>query len=273
VQPLAVELHGLALHLGELVSLRLVASPGPVVVEQRGATCALADLRVIRSDRGVTVASPDGRMRVDLVEHLLAALGGLGVHRGLRICTDDAELPLLDGGALRFAEALRALDLPAEAPPLRVTREATFTRGGSVYRFSPGPSVSLDVAVRFRAPVGEEQACWAGDAEDFVARIAPARTFGWVDEYEALRASGRAAGVDLERVLVFDDHGAVPGCPPAQAGEVARHKLLDLLGDLTLHGGPPRGAVRALAPGHTATHAVVREALDQGVLARAEVGG
>lgn len=271
MQP-AIALSGLALHLGTPCSLRLVAAPGPLAFEQRGARCPLAELRVVRADRGVTVASPDGRVRVDLVEHLLAALGGLGLHRGLRVCTDDAELPLLDGGALRFAEALRALDLPPSAPPLRVTREASFTRGASVYRFSPGPSIALSVQVRFRAPVGEEEARWDGDAADFVARIAPARTFGWADEYEALRAAGRAAGVDLASVLVFDERGALPGCRPAAPGEVARHKLLDLIGDLTLHGGPPRGALHASAPGHTATHAVVQEALDQGVLARDEEG-
>jgi UDP-3-O-[3-hydroxymyristoyl] N-acetylglucosamine deacetylase len=266
----SVTLHGLALHRGTPATVTLVRAPGPLAIEQRGARCTVDELRVVRSDRGVMVATEDERVRLDLVEHLFAAIGGLGIHEGLTLASDDDELPLLDGGARRFAEALRALDLAASPPRLIVQREATFTRGASRYRFTPGPSIELEVEVSFRAPVGEERARWSGDASDFIERIAKARTFGWVDEHEALRASGRAAGVDLASVLVFDDRGALAGCAPEEEDEVARHKLLDLLGDLALHRGPPRGRVLARAPGHGATHAVVQQALAEGVLVRAE---
>jgi len=217
----------------------------------------------------VTIASADGRIHLDLVEHLLAAAGGLGLRGGLRIATDDDELPLLDGGARRFAEAIRALSIPPSPSPLVVAREATLRRGASVYRFTPGASVSLRVEVAFRAPVGEEAAEWSGDADDFFTRIAPARTFGWAEDHAALRASGRAARVDLDSVLVFADGAVMPGCRPPSPLEVARHKLLDLIGDLALYGGPPRGAVHAIAPGHAVTHALVAEALAEGVLVRA----
>ncbi|MFO0759461.1 MAG: UDP-3-O-acyl-N-acetylglucosamine deacetylase [Byssovorax sp.] len=267
--PRAVLLRGLALHCGREVAVELSAAPGPIAIEQRGARRALAEMVVARADRGVTIASPDGAIRLDLVEHLLAALGGLGVRSGLTLRTDDPELPLLDGGARSFCEALRALALAPAPPSLAVTREATFTRGASVYDFAPGRPIELEVDVVFRAPVGAEAARWSGDADDFEARIAPARTFGWVSDYEALRLAGRAAGVSLASVLVFDDAGALPGCAPAGEGEVARHKLLDLIGDLALHGGPPRGKIRARLPGHGATHAIVQEALAAGVLARA----
>lgn len=264
-----VVLRGRALHRGGAAEVRIEASPGPIVVAQRGAEARLADLRVVRADRGVTLASADDRIRVDLVEHLFAAIAGLGLRDGLRIATDDAELPLLDGGARRFAEALRALEIPRRSGDLVIAREATLRRGASVYRFSPGEGVRVRVEVSFRPPVGREEAEWRGDAEDFLARIAPARTFGWADEHAALLASGRAAGVDLESVLVFDDHGAIPGCRPPAKAEVARHKLLDLIGDLGIHGGPPRGVVEAFAPGHAATHAIIAEALAEGVIARA----
>jgi UDP-3-O-[3-hydroxymyristoyl] N-acetylglucosamine deacetylase len=262
----AIALRGTALHRGGSATVRLSASPGPTAIAQRGATAELGSLRVERADRGVTVASADGRVRLDLVEHLFAALGGLGVREGVRIACDDGELPLLDGGARRFAEAIRALAVPARAPRLRIAREATIERGTSAYRFSPGPSIHLAVDVDFRAPVGRERAVWDGDAGDFFDRIAPARTFGWADEYEALRASGRAAGVDLDSVLVLDDRGAVGGCRPAGELEVARHKLLDLIGDLALYGGPPRGTIEAVRPGHAATHAVAAEAIASGIL-------
>ena len=202
---------------------------------------------------------------------------------------------LLDGGARRFAEALLQIEAPRGAPlRLEVARAATFTRGDSTYRFEAADEVSVDVEVDFPAPVGRQRAQWGGDPHDFFTRIAPARTFGWESEAEALRASGRAGAfegwlrsprlapvppgaslgsgpsfdaMDLESVVVFRADGSVLGGAPPGPDEPARHKLLDLIGDLALYGGPPRGRVTAARPGHTATHAVVAEALTAGVLA------
>jgi UDP-3-O-[3-hydroxymyristoyl] N-acetylglucosamine deacetylase len=249
--------------------VRLSSAPGPIEIEQRGALARLDELRVIRADRGVTIASPDERIRLDLVEHFFAAVGGLGLGAGIRLTSDDLELPILDGGARRYAEALRSMGLPRVPRPLFIAREATLRRGASVYRFSPGTTPRLRVEVAFRPPVGEQEAAWDGDADDFTTRIAPARTFGWADEHAALQASGRAASVDLESVLVFDGAGVMLGCRPAEPEEAARHKLLDLIGDLALYGGPPGGLIEAFAPGHTVTHAIVAEAFADGVLARA----
>lgn len=272
----SVELVGVALHGGHPSRLVLSRAEGPLVLARGDAEAQLAELQVTRADRGVTVTSADGRVTIDLVEHLLAALGGLGVREGVRVSVDDGEPPLLDGGARKFAEALVAIGASRDAAPrLEITRAATLSGGGaSSYRFLPGASTRLHVAVRFRAPVGEEEAAWDGDPRDFLERIAPARTFGWIDEHAALLAAGRARGVDLESVLVLSDAGPIAGCRPREPGEIARHKLLDLIGDLTLHGGPPRGTIEAFAPGHAATHRVMAEALRAGIVARidAETG-
>ncbi len=245
--------------------MRISAAKGPVRLVQRGAEARLDELRPIRTDRGVTVATEDGRVRVDLIEHLLAAVGGLGVAGDLVIEAGE-EIPLLDGGALRFAEAIAGLDLPRRTGRLHVLREAEIAHERSVYRFSPGPSPAVRVDVDLPAPVGRQRASWEGDPLDFVARIAPARTFGWAHELDALRAAGRAAEVDLGSVLVFDGEGPLAGCRPPGPDEPARHKLLDLIGDLALYGGPPAGSVDASLPGHTATHAVTARALSMGVL-------
>jgi UDP-3-O-[3-hydroxymyristoyl] N-acetylglucosamine deacetylase len=241
---------------------------GLLTIAQRGAEARLDELRPVRTDRGVTVATADGRVRVDLIEHLLAAVGGLGVVEHLWVEVEGDEVPLLDGGALRFAEALMQLELQ-RAPgvrSLRVARAAVIEHERSVYRFAPGSLPSVRVEVDFPPPVGRQRAAWGGGAAEFVEHVAPARTFGWVRELEALREAGRAAAVDLGSVLVFDERGPIAGCRPPGPSEPARHKLLDLIGDLALHGGPPLGLVDAGAPGHTATHAVVARALAGGVL-------
>lgn len=270
-----ITLVGRALHSGETSSVTLSRHDGPLLFEQAGASLVLERLHAVGTYRGVTVegrAEPgsEARVRIDLVEHLLAAFGGLGVREGVRVLVAGAEIPLLDGAARRFADALLALGAPRSPPRLRVLRAATLEHGRSAYCFEPCDRVSVEVDVDLPPPVGRGRASWDGDADDFVSRIAPARTFGWLAEHAELRARGRAAAVDLDSVLVFDDHGGVlQACRPPDPGEPARHKLLDLIGDLALYGGPPAGRVRAALPGHGATHAVVREALAAGVLGNA----
>lgn len=273
----ALVLRGTALHAGVPVEVRVTAAPGPITWVQGAHSATLSELRAARTDRGVRVEAHGGRLSIDGAEHLLAALGGLGARDGVRIETDDAELPLLDGGARLFCEALFALGVACGLPSeLVIVKGATLRHGASTYRFSPPPAgaalggaqTRVAVDVSFPEPVGREEAAWSGDPGEFFAQVAPARTFGWAHEQEALLAADRARGVDLASVIVFGPDGPIHGCRPNAKGEIARHKLLDLVGDLALYGGPPRGLVEATAPGHTATHAVVAQALASGVLVR-----
>jgi UDP-3-O-[3-hydroxymyristoyl] N-acetylglucosamine deacetylase len=263
-----VRLEGVALHAGVRVAATLVARPGPLAFAQAAAELPLDALLVARADRGVCLAG-DG-VRVDLVEHLLAALAASGVRRGVVVRVDGPELPLLDGGAAAWMRAVAELALPAEPPLLAVARAGEVAIGDARYAFAPGEGVEVDVEIAFDHPaIGAQRASWRGDPGDFAARIAPARTFGFARDAAALRASGRAAGVDLDAVLVLGERGPLPGARPPGPDEPARHKLLDLVGDLALSGGPPRGRVLASRPGHAATHLAVREAFARGLLVRA----
>jgi UDP-3-O-[3-hydroxymyristoyl] N-acetylglucosamine deacetylase len=236
--------------------------------------CPVERLVTTRTDYGVAVGSPDGGPSIDSVEHLFAALGGLGVRRGVFIEVRGGEVPLVDGAAAAFCEALVALDVPPSSPTLAVLRGGTITVGAATYAFSPapaaGPSTTVDVAIDFVEPaIGRDQAAWDGTPRAFVRDIAWARTFGFGSEGAAMLAGGRARGADLGAVMVLDGEGRVmrPGLP-ARPGEFARHKLLDLVGDLYPFGGPPRGHLRASRPGHTATRAAVAAAIEQGLLGK-----
>jgi UDP-3-O-acyl-N-acetylglucosamine deacetylase len=261
-------LTGTAAHSGAATRVTLARRDGPIRFVRGGARAGLAELRVVATNRGVLVATTDGRVRVDVVEHLFAAFAGLGVRSGVEVEVDGDELPLLDGGSAAYCDALAAIGAPAGAPPtLVVARAATLGAGSATYDFAPGDDVSVEATVAFRAPVGRARARWSGGSAEFVTRIAPARTFVWRDEVDALRASGRALGDVGEAAIVFDDRGPMTGALRGD-DEPARHKLLDLIGDLGFYGGPPRGVVRATRPGHGATHAVVARALAAGVLRR-----
>lgn len=267
-------LRGVGLHSGQPCSITLTRSDGPVVICSPGGAIAIRELVVRRADHGVQIATPDGSFAIDSVEHLFAALGGLGIYRGVAIEVEGGEIPLLDGGALALARALRALGLGDASPsPARlfVARAEEIRVGDSTYSFAPSDSTSVAVIVDFEAPrVGIQMATWDGNDDAFIRDIAPARTFGFRRDGAALAAAGRARGVDPKAVMVLADDGSVerPGAA-ARPSEFARHKLLDLVGDSYLFGGPPRGTVHATRPGHAATHRAFAQALDGSVLERA----
>lgn len=269
----AVALGGTALHAGGVTSAVLVARPGPLALRQGRVEVERQKLRVVRTRFGVRVASPG--LQVDLVEHLFAAIGGLGIGDGLRVDVFGPELPLLDGACAAWCKALRLLGLPKPAAQpsgsalTRVVQPARIRVGTSEYVFAPSDSVRVRVQVAFDHPlVAVQTAAWHGDIRDFCERIATARTFGFRKDLVALRAMGSACAVDPSRVVVLeqpDSERLTASEPGPQPDECARHKLLDLVGDLTLALGSFTGFVRAYRPGHTATHEAVREAARQGV--------
>jgi UDP-3-O-[3-hydroxymyristoyl] N-acetylglucosamine deacetylase len=231
---------------------------------------AREELDVARADHGVRIRCSRNQLDVDGVEHLLAALGGSWVHAGVAIEVIGDEPPLLDGAASAFVRSIAEVTPACGAPSLSVVRDDVVHVGESDYRFSPGTETALEVRVRFDAPrIGEQRAHWDGLAESFLRDVAWARTFGFRADRVALHAAGRARGADPKAVMVLDPDGNVepPGLP-ARPDEFARHKLLDLVGDLYLFGGPPRGRIVATRPGHRATHRAVREALERGIVVR-----
>jgi UDP-3-O-[3-hydroxymyristoyl] N-acetylglucosamine deacetylase len=264
----SLTLHGRGLHTGEPCALTLTRAPGPFRFDTARGDVTREALRVLRTDRGVRVRADDFGFELELVEHLFAAFAGLGVQSGVSARVLGPEVPLADGGALLFAQALSTLAAPSAPSSLRVARPGELSVGRSVYAFTPSEGVSVSVTVEFPGR-GVETATWDGSRAQFLAHIAPARTFGFRHEYAALQAEGRAAHVDPSSVLVLEPDGSTLASePPLVPDELARHKLLDLLGDSYLFGGPVIGHVRAFRPGHTSTHHVVREALAQGILQR-----
>jgi UDP-3-O-[3-hydroxymyristoyl] N-acetylglucosamine deacetylase len=265
-----VALHGRGLHSGGRCAVRLLRRPGPVAFVSDGREATLADLEIVRADRGVRIRAAQIGLEVDLVEHLLAAFAGVGVTSGVAIGVSGGEIPLLDGAALELSRALLSLVPPRARPALRVLRDGEIEIGDSYYELRRKDALEISVEIDFRARgLGVERARWGGSASDFLSAIAPARTFGFESEGETLRESGRAAWVDPEVVLVFGRDGRLlPGAAPPSAGELARHKLLDLLGDAYLFGGPPIGALFARRPGHSANHRALKTALARGLIGR-----
>lgn len=182
-----------------------------------------------------------GEQQVATVEHLLAALAGCGVTHA-EIGLHGNELPLLDGSSRGWVEAIAEAGLiPAAtskpaAPVLE--RPMVLHRGSSVITATPADCFRLVGMIDFPQPaIGRQQLTLDLTPQTFVDEIAPARTFGFREQVEELRASGLIQGGALENALVCDgDHWVNP--PLRFPDEPVRHKLLDLIGDMALVGFP-----------------------------------
>jgi UDP-3-O-[3-hydroxymyristoyl] N-acetylglucosamine deacetylase len=268
----AVRVHGFGLFSGEPVNVLFAYAPGALAFIHRGVRVELGSLAPNAGLRSSALPfSPE--VSVQTVEHLAAALAGAHVYRDLEITFEGVEAPLLDGGAKVFSQAIASLALGPQASLLEVVCNMQYDLCGSVYRFAPPPQGaptagargSVRVVFRTEDPRLAADAAWCGDRKYFFETIAPARTFAFVRDLDAYHAQGVRSHVEPESVVLIGDSIASSGarflgCEPA------RHKLLDLIGDLYLHGGPPRGEVFAIAPGHAKTHEAMRRAFADGVV-------
>lgn len=262
----SVSCRGFGLHGGKSAALELVREPGPLRIQRDGVVRELGSAFRI-ADTALSTSIACDAFEVRTVEHFFAALAGLGIRSGMRIVVSGDEMPLLDGGARVFAALVSELDLAPQPPETRVTRAERIELDGSTYEFRPGAAPHVEVWCDL--PVScDAGASWRGDTDDFLARIAPARTFALERDVNDIAARGLARHVDPKSVLVVSD-GAIFGAGEVRRDEPARHKLLDLIGDAFFHRGPPRGFVRATKPGHARNHAAFARAIATGVIASA----
>jgi len=255
---------GIGLHCGRPVRLRLVPAP------------AEHGIRFVRTDVGVeipatlahigaqdhaTTLNRDG-VSIGTVEHLLAALSGLGVD-DVRIEVDGPEVPVLDGSAAPFVILLHEAGLRPLAVPrqlLRVVQPVEVVHGAKFARLVPSEHFEVSYTIGFDHPLLRHQAlALRVTPRSFSEQIAPARTFGFLREVELLRKSGLALGGSLENAVVIGETGVLNNKLRFE-DEFVRHKILDAIGDLALVGHPLVGRLEATRAGH-ALHAAVASKL------------
>ena len=234
--------HGVGLHSGQTtkVTLRPTDRPGFYIRFPEGAEPIRLAPDQVRDSQLCTTLDL-GERRVATVEHLLAALAGCGLSHA-EIELEGDEVPLLDGSALGWVEAIAEVGLQGASSPrpsVPVLEEPLVRhRGGSVITATPSDQFQLIGVIDFpQMAIGRQQFSIALTPQGFVDEIAPARTFGFRNQIEQLRAAGLIQGGALDNALVCDgDHWLNP--PLRFADEPVRHKLLDLIGDLALVGFP-----------------------------------
>jgi UDP-3-O-[3-hydroxymyristoyl] N-acetylglucosamine deacetylase len=257
---------GVGLHSGRSVTVTLApAAP------DSGIRFVRRDLGVeipARADRVVdTVLSTSigaGTARVATVEHVLAALYGMGIDN-CQVEVDGPEIPILDGSAAPFVYLVQEAGVRTQRTGKRflvLKKPVEIRDGDKLARLDPAQELSMRFTVDFGHPLISDQTFqFVFSDRRFAREVAPARTFCFLRDIERMKASGLAQGGSLDNAIVVDEFSILNPEGLRFPDEFARHKVLDAVGDLTLLGMPVIGAFTAHKSGHSMNQALVRRVL------------
>ena len=200
---------------------------------------------------------------ISTTEHLLSAFVGMGIDNAF-VELDNLELPILDGSARPFVDLIRKAGVRKQRRPrtyIRILRALELREGNKFMGVYPAENYSVSYTINFPHPlIGRETFTQVLNNGHYVANIAPARTFGFLHEAEAMRQQGLIRGASEENAIVLTRDGLVN--PPLRFDdEFVRHKVLDLIGDLALIGHQILGNVVADRAGHAMHTALVSRLL------------
>ena len=255
-----VEIEGVGLHTGRLCRLRMLpaAAGGGLSFLCDGETIP-AQPEFVVSTRRATVLGKNGR-QVSTVEHLLAALNGLGL-QNLSLEVEGPEIPVLDGSAAGFVKKIREAGkrrLASAAAIRQLSAPVWVGEKESLLLALPSPTLRLTYLGSFPG-LGFHMRSLKISPGVFVEEIAPARTFALREEVEGLLAQGFGKGGTMDNVVILEERG--PSVPLRFPDEPVRHKLLDLLGDLALLGEGLQAHIIAIRSGHRLNLELVKRIL------------
>lgn len=265
----AVQTVGIGLHSAR--EARLALHPAPedtgIVFRRRDARSSV-DIRALLdsvsdSTRATTLSA--GGLSVSTVEHLLAALAGMGIDNVV-VALDAEEVPILDGSAEPYVRLIASAGLCSQAAPrrfLRITREIGVVEGDKTATFLPHEGFRVAFTIDYPQPVFEDLGVHATleySPAQFAA-LSRARTFGFAHELEAMQQQGLVRGGSLDNAVLVDRDRILNAGGLRSRDELVHHKILDAIGDLALSGYPLIGEYRAYKAGHGLNHRALKALL------------
>jgi UDP-3-O-[3-hydroxymyristoyl] N-acetylglucosamine deacetylase len=268
----AIKTTGVGLHTGARVELNLrpAAIDSGIVfhrVDLSETVTIPARAERVGDTRLSSTLKKEG-VSISTVEHLMSALSGLGIDN-LHVDVSGPEVPIMDGSAGPFVFLLQSAGIVEQAAPKRYLRIKTpiEVRDGDKWaRFEPFDGYRLDFTIDFPHPVfGSENRQVVVDfaATSYVKEVARARTFGFMQDVEAMRSAGLALGGSLQNAIVLDETRVLNSEGLRYDNEFVKHKVLDAIGDLYLLGHPLIGQYTAFKSGHSLNNALARALLSR----------
>lgn len=261
---------GIGLHTGKRANLTLkpaesdygirfvrVDLPGTPVIEAKN--YQVADTRL------ATSLGLNG-YRVYTVEHLLSALAGVGIDNA-SIEIDSSEVPIMDGSAALFTSLLQRVGSKAQENCkkfIKIKRPVTVQEEDKYIHLFPYDEFKVTYTIEFDHPLLQNQSyTLVVKNKTFIEEISRARTFGFLKDVETLKQNGFAKGGSLENAVVIDNQGVLNEGGLRYKDEFVRHKILDLIGDLSLVGKPLLGHIIAYKAGHRLNFALIKKLLSE----------
>ena len=265
----AVSCSGIGLHSGNKVTLSLKPAPADYGIRfQRSDLGGLEIPATVTHLGGIRLATGLTReaVSVETVEHLLAALTALGIDNVI-VELNTPEVPIMDGSAAPFVYLILneagVKRLPAPKKFLKVLRPISLSQGDKRIALYPSDHFKVTYSISFDHPLIRHQSrTMKITDETFVEEIAPARTFGFLKEVEMLRQKGLALGGSLDNAIVLGETGVLNNALRFE-DEFVRHKILDVIGDLSLVGYPVLGHLVAHRGGHALHTAFAARILEE----------
>ncbi len=261
---------GIGLHFAEPVSLAIKpAPPNTGIVFSRTDTLHYEPTRAVLANVTASTLSTTigfNGASVNTVEHLLAAMAGVGIDNAL-VEVNASEIPILDGSAAPFVHKLKnaSVSYQEEARKVVVIKEPIMVRCEDKYiEAYPADRLIIDYTIDFDHPLLENQSMtFTFSYSNFEKEVSSARTFCFLHEVESMRANGYAQGGSLDNAVVIGDEGILNTEGLRFPDEFVRHKVLDFVGDLSLLGHPIVGYIKAYKSGHALNHIFLKEVLNQ----------
>ena len=252
---------GTALHAGVPVSMTLspAASGSGIVFRRADLGVDIAARYDLVSETRLGTVIGEGSAKIGVVEHLMAAAAGAEID-DLLVTLDGPEPPILDGDALSYLSLLESAGAREQAEPrmiIKVLKAVTVESGDAKASLIPADSRTYAYELSFPV-IGEQFYAFAFSRAGFKAEIAPARTFGFLNELEALNKMDLAKGASLANTLALDESGVINRERQRFADEFVRHKILDAIGDLALAGAPVIARFEGRKSGHATNNALLR---------------
>lgn len=262
---------GVGLHTGEKVFLTLrPAAVNTGVVFRRIDLEPVVDVKAIldnvSSTRMSTTLERDG-VRISTVEHLMSAFAGLGIDN-VFVDLTAAEVPIMDGSAGPFVFLIESAGVEEQSAPkqfIRIKQSVEISDGDKWAKFDPYDGFKVDLTIDFDHPVvqsSQQHASIDFSESSFIKDVSRARTFGFLDEVEALQEAGLARGGSLDNAIVMDAFHILNEDGLRYRDEFVKHKILDAVGDLYLLGHLLVGAFSAHKSGHSMNNGLLRRLLE-----------
>lgn len=267
-----VSCSGIGLHSGQPVGVTLrpaIANTGLVFrlhTAQGPRRLAPTPYAVMTTALATTLGRDEAR--VSTVEHLLAAVRGLGLDNVI-VEVEGEEIPILDGSAALFLDLIQEAGIRRLAEPRKVLRLTTPVEFGDESKFisaTPGSGFYVDYTIEFPHPAIGRQRFTLDLTPETFAQVARARTFGFLKDVEYLRKNGLALGGSLDNAVVIGDEGVLNEEGLRYADEFVRHKVLDFIGDMAMLPLPLEGRFKIFCSGHHLNNEFLRKVDREGLL-------